>query len=163
MPPGGWVFRGRVRSVVVAAAASVSMCLPLIGTRGHAAQHIRKERLTEGHRRSGAPALPVVYPTSRKQLAGLDTARLGTRTAGVTFADLDRDDSWAQTAIRWVASENSWMLDFRPRPNRSYKFRPAAIETRKYLARSIVRAFAPGEQPDGSVVFSDVDASTSWY
>jgi cell wall-associated NlpC family hydrolase len=149
--------------MVVAVAASTSMCLALTGAPVHAAPHLRTDRITAGEAGSGEPALPIVYPTSRRQLAGLDTARAGTKTTGVTFADLDSDDSWARTAIRWVASDNSWMLDFAPNPNGTYNFRPAAIETRKYLARSIVRAFARGEQPDGSVVFSDVDASTSWY
>jgi len=149
--------------MVVAVAASTSMCLALTGAPVHAAPHLRTDRITAGEAGSGEPALPIVYPTSRRQLAGLDTARAGTKTTGVTFADLDSDDSWARNAIRWVASDNSWMLDFAPNPNGTYNFRPAAIETRKYLARSIVRAFARGEQPDGSVVFSDVDASTSWY
>jgi cell wall-associated NlpC family hydrolase len=157
------VFRRRLRTIVVAIAASASLCLPLIGTPADAAHHLRTDRMTAGEAGSGEPTIPIVYPTSRKQLAGLDTARLGTKATGVTFADLDSDDSWARAAIRWVASDNSWMLDFAPNPNGTYNFRPQAIETRKYLARSIVRAFAPGEQPDGSVEFSDVDASTSWY
>src|SRR5690349_23059772 len=116
MPPGGCEFRRRLRTIVVAAAASASLCLPLVGTPAHAA-HVRTDNLTEGHRRSGEPALPVVYPTSRRQLAGLDTATLGTKTTGVTFDDLDTDDAWARAAIRWVASDNSWMLDFRPNAN----------------------------------------------
>jgi cell wall-associated NlpC family hydrolase len=156
------VVRRRLRTIVVAAAASASICLPLIGTPAHAAQHVRTDRLTEGEGRSGAPALPVVYPTSRTQLAGLDTARMSTKSSTITFADLS-GYGWATNQIRWVAKDNSWMLDFAPNPNGTYDFRPAAIETRKYLARSVVRAFAPDEQPDGSVVFSDVDASTSWY
>jgi cell wall-associated NlpC family hydrolase len=156
------VVRRRLRTIVVAAAASASICLSLIGTPAHA-HHVGNDRLTEGHGRSGEPALPTVYPTSRTQLAGLDTARMTSKASSVTFADLGTNDSWARASIRWVASDNSWMLDFRPNPDGTYNFRPGAIETRKYLARSIVRAFAPDEQPDGSVVFSDVDASTSWY
>ncbi|HEX3300929.1 MAG TPA: NlpC/P60 family protein [Actinomycetota bacterium] len=156
------MVRRRLRTIVVAAAASASICLSLIGTPAHA-HHVGNDRLTEGHGRSGEPALPTVYPTSRTQLAGLDTARMTSKASSVTFADLGTNDSWARASIRWVASDNSWMLDFRPNPDGTYNFRPGAIETRKYLARSIVRAFAPDEQPDGSVVFSDVDASTSWY
>ena len=163
MPPGGCVLPRRLRTIVVAAAASASMCLPLIGAPVHAAPHVRHDRVTAGEAGSGEPALPVVYPTSRTQLAGLDTSRLASKTSGVTFADLDSDDSWARTAIRWVARDNTWMLDFRANPNGTYNFRPGATETRKYLARSVVRAFAPGEHPDGSVVFTDVDASTPWY
>jgi cell wall-associated NlpC family hydrolase len=162
MPPGGCQFRRRLRTIVVATAASASMCLPLLGTPVHAAQRVRHDRVTAGETGSGEPALPVVYPTSRRQLPGLTTARMA-KASGATFADLDANDAWARAAIRWVASENSWMLDFAPNPNGTYNFRPAATETRRYFARSIVRAFAPGQKPDGSVVFSDVDASTSWY
>src|SRR4051794_9865540 len=163
MPPGGCLFRRRLRTIVVATTVSVSICLPLAGTPVHAANRVRHDRVTAGETGSGEPALPVVYPTSRRQLAGLSSARLGTKTSGVTFADLDSDDAWARTAIRWVASDNSWMLDFAPNANGTYNFRPRATETRKYLARSVVRAFARGAKPDGSVVFSDVDTSTSWY
>jgi cell wall-associated NlpC family hydrolase len=163
MPPGGCLFRRRLRTIVVATAASVSICLPSAAAPAHAAQRARHDRVTAGETGSGEPALPVVYPTSRKQVAGLSSARLATKASSVTFADLDSDDAWARTAIRWVASDNSWMLDFAPNPNGTYNFRPRATETRKYLARSVVRAFAPGEKPDGSVVLSDVDASTPWY
>ena len=91
------------------------------------------------------------------------TRHAGDEGSAVTFADLDGYDAWAQNHDPVGRKDNTWMLDFAPNPNGTYNFRPGATETRKYFARSIVRAFAPGEQPDGSVVFTDVDASTPWY
>ena len=159
MPPGGCQFRRRLRAIVVVAATSASICVPLIASPAHAAH---RGRATAGEAGTGEPALPVVYPRTRTQLAGLDTTRSASKASSVTFADLS-GYGWAQNQIRWVAKANSWMLDFAPNPNGTYNFRPGATETRKYLARSVVRAFAPGEKADGSIVFSDVDASTSWY
>jgi NlpC/P60 family len=104
--------------------------------------------------------------------AGLRTARFDIATAGlklrsqattVKFSDLDADDAWAADAIRYVAAAHDWMRDFRPKPNGRYPFHPHATETRKYFARSVVRAFAPHESPPPDIVFSDVDPSTSWY
>ena len=42
MPPGGCLFRRRLRTIVVAAAASASMCLPLIGTPAHIIDVLKK-------------------------------------------------------------------------------------------------------------------------
>jgi hypothetical protein len=104
------------------------------------------------------PAIPVVYPRTRTPV------RLSTRTAAtVTFADLGMSDAWAKEGILWVAKTNSWMLDFAPNADGTYDFRPDAIERRKYLARSVVRAFAPDEEPDPTIVFDDLDASSPWY
>ena len=83
--------------------------------------------------------------------------------APVVFADLDPTDGWVRQGIKWVAATNSWMLDFAPNPDGTYNFRPDALESRKYFARSIVRAFAPEEQPDPTVVFPDLDPSLVWY
>ena len=119
--------------------------------------------LRAGENGSGIPAIPVVYPTTRSTVAGLEAKRSASRSGSVVFADLDAGDAWAKSAIRWVAKDNSWMLDFAPNQDGTYNFRPNAIETRKYFARSVVRAFAPDEQPDPSIVFSDLDTSTAWY
>ena len=105
------------------------------------------------------PAIPVVYPRTRT-LSGHSTR---TATTTVTFADLDMSDAWAKEGIVWVAKTNSWMLDFAPNTDGTYDFRPDAIERRKYFARSVVRAFAPGEEPDPTIVFDDLDASSPWY
>jgi NlpC/P60 family/S-layer homology domain len=85
------------------------------------------------------------------------------RATTVRFSDLDGDDAWAVDAIRYVAATHDWMRDFAPKPNGRYPFHPDATETRKYFARSIVRAFAPNENPQPDIVFTDVDPSTAWY
>ena len=111
---------------------------------------------------SGHPPIPVVYPRTRAQLAGL-SMRSATKAADVTFSDLDQSDVWAKEAIRWVAKDNNWMRDFPPNNDGTYDFRPDAIESRRLFARAIVRAFEPDAQPDGSTTFSDLDASSKWY
>jgi cell wall-associated NlpC family hydrolase len=104
------------------------------------------------------PAIPVVYPRART-LSGHSTRTATT----VTFADLGMSDAWAKEGIVWVAKTNSWMLDFAPNTDGTYDFRPDAVERRKYFARSVVRAFAPDEEPDPTIVFDDLDASSPWY
>jgi hypothetical protein len=116
-----------------------------------------------GENGSGLPAQRVVYPRTRTQLAGLQTARLPSKTSTVRFADLDATDAWAKQGIVWVAGTNTWMRDFAPKPDGTYDFRPDATETRKYFARSLVRAFDPKAQADPTVVLSDVDPSLPWY
>jgi hypothetical protein len=102
------------------------------------------------------PQTPIVYPSSG--------SRSVTSTgATIRFSDLDASDGWAKEAIRWVAATNDWMQDYAPKDDGSYPFHPDRIESRKHLARAIVKAFAPDETPDASVVFSDLDASSSWY
>jgi len=111
-----------------------------------------------GEAGSGAPALPVVYPTSS---AGRTLS--ATAVPQIRFSDLTASDNWAKEGIRYVAGTNDWMRDFTANSDGTYPFRPQAIETRKYLARSVVRAFAPDEAPDPSIVFPDLDASSGWY
>jgi cell wall-associated NlpC family hydrolase len=53
------------------------------------------------------------------------------------FKDVS-SSSWAVSAINYVASSHNWMADYGDR------FRPNYTETRAYLARALVRAFAPG-------------------
>ncbi|MDP9296672.1 MAG: S-layer homology domain-containing protein, partial [Actinomycetota bacterium] len=54
-----------------------------------------------------------------------------------SFKDVS-SSSWAVSAINFVASSHNWMADYGDR------FRPNLVETRAYLARALVRAFAPG-------------------
>ena len=160
MPPGGCQFRtSPARDRRRRRDVGLDLCA-LIASPGARGAH--RGRATAGEAGTGEPALPVVYPRTRTQLD-----RALTRHAGVEgfVGHLRRSlrVRVGRNQIRWVAKANSWMLDFAPNPNGTYNFRPGATETRKYFARSVVRAFAPGEKPDGSIVFSDVDASTSWY
>jgi cell wall-associated NlpC family hydrolase len=101
------------------------------------------------------PAIPVVYPRSTEP--GV------TRRADVVFSDLDTTDAWAREAIRWVAGTNDWMRDTAAADDGTYRFKPDAFATRKYTARAIVKAFAADEEPDPTVVFTDLDPSSPWY
>ena len=62
--------------------------------------------------------------------------------ATIRFSDLDASDGWAKEAIRWVAATNDWMQDYAPNDDGSYPFHPARIESRKHLARAIVKVRA---------------------
>ena len=152
MAPGGR-FRRRARTLVAGLAVALSV-LPLMG----AAPADARGRsggidLTAGENGSGMPAIPVVYPDGTRSVS----------RAAVIFSDLDANDTWALKAIDYVAATKDWMRDFAPKPDGTYPFRPDATETRKYFARSVVRAFAPKELPDPSIVFADIDPSTAWY
>ena len=157
MLPGGCLFRRRLRATAVAIVASLAVSTPFAGSPAQASEPVRSVRA--GEPGTGMPAIPVVYPRTRT-LAGHSTR---TATTAVTFADLGMSDAWAKEGILWVAKTNSWMLDFAPNPDGTYDFRPDAIERRKYFARSVVRAFAPDEEPDPTIVFDDLDASSPWY
>ena len=50
-----------------------------------------------------------------------------------------------------------------PRPDGSVPFRPDMIQTRKYLARAAVKAFAPGAAVDPAITFTDLDPSQAFY
>jgi cell wall-associated NlpC family hydrolase len=108
--------------------------------------------LTGGERGTGMP--PV---------APLENDAVARTASAVTWSDLTSADAWARPAIDYVGSSNDWMRDFRANKDGTYPFRPGTIETRKYLARSVVRAFAPGATPDPGIVFSDLDASSPFY
>lgn len=145
--------------MAVAIVASLAVCMPSALSPAHAQprQHVSDA----GDAGTGLPAIPVVYPRVRSVVDR--SARSATKSTTVTFADLDMSDTWAKEGIVWVAKTNSWMLDFAPKADGTYNFRPSAIETRKYFARSVVHAFAPDEAPDPSIVFNDLDASVAWY
>jgi hypothetical protein len=152
MGPGGWFHRRwRAPAALIVALASASIvaasappAVAMIGSAGAA---------PSGLRDSSIPQTPIVYPTVRSIAT----------TSTITFSDLDASDAWAKPAIKWVASTNAWMRDLAANDDGTYPFRPDAIESRKRLARAVVRAFAPGETPDPSIVFTDLDASSSWY
>ena len=71
------------------------------------------------------------------------TGRVAARAGTVTWSDLVPTEAWARAAIGYTAGTNDWMRDFPQNPNGSYPFRPNLIETRKYFARAVVKAFAP--------------------
>jgi len=98
------------------------------------------------------PEVPPVIPQ--------ETARDG---HVIVWSDLKSEHAWAEPAIDYVGDANDWMRDFRAKPDGTYPFRPDAIETRRYLARAVVRAFAPRAKTDPSVVFTDIDASSPFF
>jgi len=150
MAPGGRSRRGRLRGLI--AAVVVAAVVPLVGAPSASAGDVAPQ----GESGSGPPPIPVVYDRH-------DRARLAARTGTITFADVDDSDAWAAKAIEHVGVTHDWMRDFAQKDDGTYPFRPDALETRKYFARSMVKAFAPTDEPDPSIVFSDVDPSTSWY
>ena len=79
------------------------------------------------------------------------------------WGDLEADDMWAKVAIDHVAGTYDWMRDIGPDQEGNWRFRPDAFESRARWARAIVKGFAPGEEPDPSVTFPDLDASDPWY
>lgn len=64
---------------------------------------------------------------------------------------------WAAPAVQYVAGDHDWMA------SADGTFRPDALVTRRELARALARAFAPGEQPDPTLTFSDLPASDADY
>jgi cell wall-associated NlpC family hydrolase len=149
MAPGGRSRSRRARMVAVAFAIGLTL---LPATSAFAAP----PGYTSGDEGSGMPSTRVVYPDDPR----------GTRSlvgGSVRFSDVDASYSWASAAIAYVAGTNDWMRDFAALDDGTYPFRPDAIATRKYFARSVVKAFAPSQQPDPSIVFTDLDPSTPWY
>src|SRR5687767_15065879 len=106
----------------------------------------------QGEAGSGPAPFPVEAPSS-----------LSARAAAFRWSDLDRNDAWAKRAIDYVGKTNDWMRDFAPRADGTVPFRPDMVETRKYLARAVVRAFAPRAAVDPSITFTDLDPTQTFY
>jgi len=81
----------------------------------------------------------------------------------VVWSDLDASVRWARPAIDHVGGTNDWMRDFAPDPDGRYPFQPSTIETRKYFARAVVRAFAPTATIDPTITFADLDPGDPFY
>src|SRR5437879_5587197 len=163
MGPGVWFLRrSRVPSTVVAVVVSIASFASAASAQATVSpgDPVTTDRWdpSAGEAGSGIPALPVVYPSA----AG---GRMLTTTAAspIRFSDLTASDGWAKEGIRFVAATNDWMRDFAANTDGTYPFRPHAIETRKYLARFVVRAFAPDEAHDPSLVFPDLEPSCACH
>lgn len=81
---------------------------------------------------------------------------------GITWSDVPAQH-WAKTAINYVGATNEWMRDFKEATDGTYAFKPELLETRKFFARAVVRAFAPNEAPDPSITFTDLAAADKFY
>lgn len=101
---------------------------------------------------SGPEPFPVEAPRSPTPQA-----------ARFRWNDLDGSDAWAKRAIDHVGKANDWMRDFAADPDGGVPFKPDMIETRKYLARAVVKAFAPAADVDPSITFTDLDPSQPFY
>jgi hypothetical protein len=154
MAPGGAVFRRRRLRLVLGVITTVGLW-PLVQA-DPAAGAIATDgaphyRVVEHD--TAPPAIPVVLPASLASTSG----------ATITWSDVNSSYRWAKQAIEYVGGSNSWMRDYPANDDGTYPFRPGKIETRKYLARAIVRAFAPLEETDPSIVFSDLDPTSPFY
>ncbi len=108
--------------------------------------------LRAGENGSGPAPFRVVLPRT--------TAR---GAAKFKWSDLDRGEAWAKAAIDHVGKANDWMRDFAPQADGRVPFKPDLIETRKYFARAVVKAFARKEPVDPSIVLPDLDPSDQFY
>lgn len=105
-----------------------------------------------GESGSGPAPFPIETPST-----------VSARAARFKWSDLDGSDAWAKRAIDLVGKTNDWMRDFGPRPDGTVPFRPDMNETRKYLARAVVKAFAPRAVVDPSITFTDLDPTQTFY
>ena len=112
-----------------------------------------KAPMTFGEAGSGPAPAPTVMPRARG-LRPMTT---------ITWNDLTTADNWVKPAISYVAGTNDWMRDYGRNADGTYSFRPDTIETRQYLARTLVKAFAPDEAVDPSITFPDFDATRNFY
>jgi cell wall-associated NlpC family hydrolase len=148
MDRGGTGLRRRLRALVVLAAAGLAI-VPQGGA--HATGGGATWDITAGEAGSG----PAPFPISVTQ----------TRMRGATFkwSDVDASDAWAKKAIDYVGKTKDWMRDFAPGVDGRVPFKPDTLETRKYFARAVVKAFAPREAVDGAISFPDLEPSQTFY
>src|SRR5437016_1707865 len=129
------------------------------GRRG-AALKIPGPRPENGHMAQPAPARrPFVLLAALLVVLSLAApARAGASgSSGSAWTDVPKG-SWARSAIDLVAWTNAWMRDFGRRT-----FKPKAHESRQLLAKAVVQAFAPNDQPDPNVTFSDVSPTDPYW
>jgi cell wall-associated NlpC family hydrolase len=146
---GGTRLRRRVTALAIIAASFGAVCAT--GTTAHAVGTRPRPIATQGDADTGPRPFPVVLPASAQ------------RTPPISWSDLTPADAWAQPAIDFVGATNTWMRDFPSNADGTFPFRPDVIETRKYFARAVVKAFAPGIVPDPSMTFSDLQPTQTFY
>ena len=147
MAERGLGLRRRLSSV-----ALLTLLVTLVQSFSAATAQATPPSWTDGEAGSGPAPFPV--HVSRSERALIPTS---------SWVDLGPDDQWAKNAIDHVAGTNDWMSDFPADENGNWRFRPDAFETRKRWARAIVRAFAPDDQPDPSITFTDLDPSDPFH
>jgi cell wall-associated NlpC family hydrolase len=153
MGPGGSVFRRRRR--VAMAVIAIAGLWPL--TQIHpadaavASDGAPNYRVVE--RDTAPPAIPVVIRAALRAAS----------SDPVVWSDVDSSYHWARQAIGYVAGTHTWMRDYPVNDDGTYPFRPGKVESRKYFARALVRAFSPLEPTDPSIVFTDLDPTSPFY
>jgi len=155
MHRGGTRLRRRVNTLAIMATLGISLLsgllvlIPTANAVGTSPTHVDP---TVGEAGTGMPPLPVVVPktTSAKAIA-------------LRWSDVGPGDAWARPAINFVGRDHDWMRDFAANGDGSYPFRPRMLETRKYFARAVVKAFAPDAGIDSSITFPDLDPTQSFY
>jgi cell wall-associated NlpC family hydrolase len=77
--------------------------------------------------------------------------------AALAFNDVP-SGYWDYTAIQYVAASHDWMHDFD-----TQAFHPRTAEHRKWLARALVRAYAPGQATDPHITFPDLPSTDPYF
>ena len=65
---------------------------------------------------------------------------------------------WDYTAIQYVASQHNWMADFN-----DGTFHPRVEQQREWLARALVLAYAPTQQVDPNIHFTDLPDNDPYF
>jgi NlpC/P60 family protein len=73
------------------------------------------------------------------------------------FSDVP-NNYWDYNQIKYVAIDHTWMQDYGPGT-----FQPHTLETRSFLARSMVQMFAPDEPTDPNIHFPDLPDGSPFY
>ncbi len=150
MAPSPALIRRRLIPLTLLLALAITT-IPQVGAGAGALQHRPPRWARVGEAGAGSPRIPSVLRSP------------ATAKRAVVWSDLDTEDRWARAAIDHVGATNDWMRDFAPDPDGRYPFQPATIETRKYFARAVVRALAPGDAVDPTITFADLDPSDPFY
>ena len=77
--------------------------------------------------------------------------------AALAFSDVP-SGYWDYSAIQYSASSHDWMADFT-----NGTFHPRVSMHRKWLARALVRAYAPGQTVDPNITFPDLPKSDPYF
>jgi cell wall-associated NlpC family hydrolase len=149
MVRGGWPRRGRP---ITRALLGATVLLLLLS---------EPAALAEAASTTDVDVTAGEYGSGPGPIAPIETSE--GRGPSISWSDLDSTDAWARTAINYVGGSHSWMRDFPAEPDGTYPFRPDKLETRKYFARAVVKAFAPKEAVDPSIGFSDLEPTQTFY
>ncbi len=125
--------------------------MPSVATQNAVAASFPPVDIIAGEAGSGPAPFPIHLPTSTP-----------TRATALRWSDLDASDAWAKPAINYVGGANHWMRDFRANADGTYPFRPDVLETRKYFARAVVRAFSPTVAATPAINFPDLDTTQTF-